>query len=231
MSNSRDSYSSRRKRLLIIEASALCREGLRAIISRNERFDVADRTYNGAGVPDLVARNRTDLLVIEPFGDGRDGVLLIKELAMRFPKLRILVVSEKPEDVYAERILRAGANGYWMKTGPTEELIRAVDTVLSGELYVSPRVAFLAVQKFADAPRPNDKPTGNLTDRELHVFDLIGAGHGTGRIAGDLGLSRKTIETYQDRIKAKLGYQDARELREGARKWFDSVKPGPSPTR
>ena len=63
-----------------------------------------------------------------------------------------------------------------------------------------------------------------LTDRELHVFGLIGAGHGTGRIAGDLGLSRKTIETYQGRIKAKFGYRGARELHEGARKWFDSVK-------
>ena len=224
MSNPPRNPATPRKRLLIVDVSALCREGLRAIISQNKRFAVADCAYNGVGVTDLVARNRPDLLVIEPFAGGRDGVLLVKDLAMRFQKLRILVVSEKPEEVYAERILRAGANGYWMKSDPSEELIRAVETVLSGELYVSPRVAFLAVQKLAEAPRSNDKPTGNLTDRELHVFELIGAGHGTGRIAEDLGLSRKTIETYQDRIKTKLGYQDARQLREGARKWFDSVK-------
>ena len=224
MSNPPRNPATPRKRLLIVDVSALCREGLRAIISQNKRFAVADCAYNGVGVTDLVARNRPDLLVIEPFAGGRDGVLLVKDLAMRFQKLRILVVSEKPEEVYAERILRAGANGYWMKSDPSEELIRAVETVLSGELYVSPRVAFLAVQKLAEAPRSNDKPTGNLTDRELHVFDLIGAGHGTGRIAENLGLSRKTIETYKDRIKTKLGYQDARQLREGARKWFDSVK-------
>ena len=224
MSNPPRNPATPRKRLLIVDFSALCREGLRAIISQNKRFAVADCAYNGVGVTDLVARNRPDLLVIEPFAGGRDGVLLVKDLAMRFQKLRILVVSEKPEEVYAERILRAGANGYWMKSDPSEELIRAVETVLSGELYVSPRVAFLAVQKLAEAPRSNDKPTGNLTDRELHVFDLIGAGHGTGRIAENLGLSRKTIETYKDRIKTKLGYQDARELHDGARKWFDSVK-------
>src|SRR6478609_9361584 len=168
MSNPPRNPATPRKRLLIVDVSALCREGLRAIISQNKRFAVADCAYNGVGVTDLVARNRPDLLVIEPFAGGRDGVLLVKDLAMRFQKLRILVVSEKPEEVYAERILRAGANGYWMKSDPSEELIRAVETVLSGELYVSPRVAFLAVQKYAEAPRSNDKPPRNLTDRELH---------------------------------------------------------------
>jgi DNA-binding NarL/FixJ family response regulator len=210
-------------RLLFIDANAVYREGIRAIIARADRLKLCDDLPTEESPADLVERHKPDLLLIEPFEEGRDGVLLIKDLAARFPKLRILVVSQKPEDVYAERILRAGASGYWMKSGASEELIRSIDAVLSGELYVSPRVAYLAVRTLLDAPRWNDSPTGGLTDRELHVYGLIGAGFGPGRIAGDLGLSRKTVETYQDRIKTKLGYQDARELRAGARTWLDSV--------
>lgn len=215
--------SQARARLLIVDANALCREGLRAIIARDDRFELCDDASNGESAADLLKRHRPDLLLIEPFGEGRDGVLLIKDLAGRFQKVRILAVSEKPEEVYAERILRAGASGYWMKRGAGEELIRSIETVLSGELYVSLRVAYLAVHRLVDAPRLSGAPIGGLTDRELHVYGLIGAGHGPGRIAGDLGLSRKTVETYQDRIKTKLGYRDARELRDGARMWFDSL--------
>lgn len=216
--------SQARSRLLIVDVNAVCREGIRAIVARDSRFELCDDTSRGEGVADLVKRHHPHLLLLEPFGEGRDGVLLIKDLVARFPKLRILAVSQKPEEVYAERILRAGASGYWMKSGTSEELIRSIETVLSGELYVSSRVAFLAVHKLVNAPRSNRTPFGGLTDRELHVYGLIGAGFGPGRIAEDLGLSRKTVETYQDRIKIKFDYHDAKELRDGARKWFDSFR-------
>ena len=96
--------------------------------------------------------------------------------------MRILAVSRQPEEIYAECALRAGALGYWMKTSTREELIRAIDTVLAGELYVSPRVALCAVHEIVGRP-PNNPKVPNLTDRELHVFALLGAGFGTTRIA------------------------------------------------
>src|SRR5512132_3375178 len=105
-----------------------------------------------------------------------------------------------------------------MKTGAREELIRAIDTVFAGELYVSPRIALRAVHKVVNhsADRP-DAP--DLTDRELHVFALIGAGLGTSRIAKELGISPRTVETYQEHIKVKLGYPDAHALHKAAREW------------
>ena len=220
----RTPLSKTRARLLVVDANTVCREGIRAIISRDNRFEVCEHTDNRKTVADLVSQHNPDLLLIDPFAERRDGLLLIKELAGRFRQMHILVVSQQPEEVYAQRILHAGASGYWMKSGPGEELIRSIETVLAGELYVSPRVAFLAVHKLVDSPQSNRTLPAGLTDRELHVFSLIGAGIGPGRIAGDLGLSRKTIETYQDRIKLKLGYHDARELRDGARRWFDSLR-------
>lgn len=212
-----------RTRLLIIDSNEVSNEGLRAILNRDGRFEFCDPTEGKKTMAELLKLHYPELLLIEPFHHGGDGVLLIKGLAANFPKTRILVVSQKPEDIYAERILRAGARGYWMKSGSCEELIHAVETVLSGELYVSPRLALMAVHRLVEAPRSDISPIGGLTDRELHVFGLIGAGHGTGRIAAELGISRKTVETYQEHIKVKLGYSDASELREGARRWVESL--------
>ena len=106
-----------------------------------------------------------------------------------------------------------------MKTSTREELIRAIDTVLAGELYVSPRIAMRAVHEVVDRPTLHPKKP-NLTDRELHVFALSRAGLGTSRIAQELGISPKTVETYHQHIKLKLGYRDAGALHQGAREWF-----------
>jgi DNA-binding NarL/FixJ family response regulator len=99
-------------------------------------------------------------------------------------------------------------------------LIRAIDTVLAGEIYVSPAVALLAVHKLTDHPAAHPR-AADLTDRELHVFALSGAGFGTSRIAKELGISPRTVETHQEHIKLKLRYPDAHALQQGAREWFE----------
>jgi DNA-binding NarL/FixJ family response regulator len=127
-----------------------------------------------------------------------------------------LIASSNAEATYAERALRAGAYGYWMKTGSVAELLHAIETVRSGELYVSPRVALLALHKLVNRPVEGSPRVAILSDRELHVFALIGARHGVGQIARELRISRKTVETYCDHIKVKLGYANAEELKIGA---------------
>jgi DNA-binding NarL/FixJ family response regulator len=147
----------------------------------------------------------------------------IKDLAAHFPRTKFLVASSKPEAAYAERALRAGASGYWMKTGAPDELLHAVDTVLNDEIYVSPRIGLLAINKLGGRHLNGYEALGDLTDRELQVFSLIGAGHGTGRIAQELGISRKTVETHCDHIKLKLGYSDAGALRRGAHRFLTAA--------
>ena len=211
-------------RILVVEGTELLKIGLAQVISAASRFTMCAATGDYAQVASLVERHRPHLIIADPFQDSRDGLMWIKDIAARFPETKILIASSSAEATYAERALRAGASGYWMKSGPVAGLLDAIDTVLSGELYVSPRVALLAVHKLVDH---SVKDLGNiavLSDRELQVFALIGAGHGCGQIAQELGISRKTVETHCEHIKLKLGYSDAEALKRGARKSLASSK-------
>ena len=203
-------------RILIVEGMELVRVGLVQVISAASRFNVCAAIGDYAEVAPLLERHRPHLLIAEPFHEARDGLMWIRDIAARFPEMKILVATSNAEATYAERALRAGAGGYWMKNGTVDELLGAIDTVLNGELYVSPRVASLAVHKLTKGSLNGLGGVGALSDRELHVFALIGAGHGVGRIAQELGISRKTVETHCEHIKLKLGYPGAEALKRGA---------------
>jgi DNA-binding NarL/FixJ family response regulator len=212
--------SSLRPRVLVADDSTVAREGIAAIIRRDLRYTLCGLATDQRTLNELLEKHKPDLLLLEPFLGNRDGIFLLKELLARFPRMRILVVSRQPEEIYAERALRAGASGYWMKTGTREELIHAIEAVVAGELSVSPRFALLAVHKVIDHPAAYPQAS-KLTDRELHVFGLTGTGLGTSRIAQELGISPRTVETYQEHIKVKLGYPDVDALHRGAREWVE----------
>ena len=212
--------SSGQPSVIIADDSAVAREGLFAIIRRDLGYTVCGLASDERTTGELAEKHQPDLIVIEPFLGHHDGIFLLKQLVARFPRVRILAVSRQREEIYAERALRAGASGYWMKTSTREELIRALDTILAGQLYVSPRMASRVVHEVVNGPARHPK-VPNLTDRELHVFTLNGAGLGTSRIAQELGISPKTVETYHEHIKLKLGYRDAHALHRGAREWFE----------
>ena len=128
----------------------LIRVALVNIISAASQLVVCAVTGDYDEVEDLIERDRPHLMIAEPFHENRDGIMWIKELTAKFPQTKILVASSNAEATYAERALRAGASGYWMKRGTASGLLQAIETVLSGELYVSPRIALLAVHKLID---------------------------------------------------------------------------------
>jgi DNA-binding NarL/FixJ family response regulator len=189
--------------------------GIKTIVGADKRYRIVGGAHGFFDAGELIRQHRPDILLIEPFLEDRDGILWVKELATEFPKTRILIVSRQSERVYAERALRAGAAGYWMKNGSREELMRAVEAVASGQIYASPAIVAIAMERFASrADLP--KGLGALSDRELTVFSQIAAGRRPGQIAKDLGISRRTIESHCDHIKQKLGYASAEELKRGA---------------
>ena len=209
------------RRVVVVGDTCVSEQGLAAIVGRDERYRVCGSAHGFYDARELIRQHRPDILLIEPFLEDRDGILWIKELAKEYPQTRILIVSRQSERVYAERALHAGAGGYWMKNGSAEELMRAVRTVAGGGIYASPAVIALAIEKFA---RRENLPQGleALSDRELTVFSLIADGRGVGRIAKELGISRKTVESHCGNIKLKLGCSDAKALKHSARQFLGS---------
>jgi DNA-binding NarL/FixJ family response regulator len=204
-------------RVLLVDGMEVFRIGLAQIIAAASQLVVCAATGDYDDVPDLIERHRPHLMIAEPFQQQRDGIRWIRDLHANHRPLKILVASSNREATYAERLLRAGASGYWSKAGSAEGLVKAIDTVRGGGLYVSPSMGLLAVQKLVDQSTGNGERLSKLSDRELAVFSSIAARRGTGQIARELGLSRKTIETHCAHIKSKLGYPDAAALRRGAR--------------
>jgi DNA-binding NarL/FixJ family response regulator len=130
------------------------------------------------------------------------------------------MLSMLDESLYAERCLRAGASGYIMKQEATERVLIAIRRILSGEIYLSDRMANRMLHRFVGGSHMGQKSlVADLTDRELEVFRLIGGGHGTRQIAGELHISVKTVESYQAHIKDKLSLKNARELVQSAIQW------------
>jgi len=203
-------------RVVAVGDTIISEQGLVAIIGRDPRYQVCGAAHTFEEANRLVRQHRPDVLLIEPFLENRDAIRWIKDLAMEFPRIRILVVSRQSELTYAERALHAGASGYWMKNSSVEELMHAIETVLAGEIYASRAMTSVAMHKFAGG---RELPHGLdvLSDREMAVFALIAAGHGTTQIAKELGVSPKTVETHCEHIKLKLSYPDAEALHRGAR--------------
>src|SRR5438132_1672980 len=167
------------RRVVAVGDTIVSEQGLVAIIGRDPRYHVCGAGHTFAEANRLVRQHRPDVLLIEPFLENRDAIRWIKDLATEFPRIRILVVSRQSERTYAERALCAGASGYWMKNSSVEELMHAIETVLAGEIYTSRAMTSVAMHKFASG-RELPHSLHVLSNREMAVFSLIAAGHGSG---------------------------------------------------
>jgi DNA-binding NarL/FixJ family response regulator len=212
-------------RILVVDEHPLLRHGIIAFINCQPDMVVC-------GEADCIPSARTKLAECKPhllviglrLGTG-DSLEFLKALKAQYPGLRIIVYSAFEETIFAERALRAGANGYLMKKAVKEEILAAIRDVLSGQIYVSRDLALRAFQKSLETPQQNRAPAnlptiGSLSDREMHIFQLIGSGLGTKKIAYALNLSVKTIETHRENIKRKLRLRSGAELTERATAWL-----------
>jgi DNA-binding NarL/FixJ family response regulator len=215
-----------KKRILVVDDHPLLRAGLIQFIDRQKDMACCGEADSAASTQSAILCERPDLVLLDLRLRGEDGLEFIKSLKAQFPKLLILVISQCDEMLYTERALRAGARGYIMKEEATEEVLFAIRAVLSGELYLSRKLAIRLVQKTIEG-RPAMAGPGveSFTDRELQVFQLLGAGLSTRQIAERLNLSFKTIETYRENIKHKLGLAGAADLVRYATNWVEG-RPG-----
>ena len=175
--------------------------------------------------PRVAEETKPDIVIADISLKSTHGLELVKDLQVRFPSLPVLILSMHDESLYAERVLRAGARGYITKQEATKKILLAIRQVLSGQIYISEKMASRMVNKMVMGRAQEQKsPIERLTDRELEVFQLIGCGQGTRRIATELHLGIKTVESYRARIKEKLNLDDGTQLLQQAIQWVHSLK-------
>jgi DNA-binding NarL/FixJ family response regulator len=216
----KETKSPNRARILVVDDHPMVRNGLIRMISQQSDLTCCGEAGTVAEAQSAVSREKPDLVILDLRLRGGDGLELIKSLKSQFPDLRILILSQFDEPLYIERALRAGAMGYVIKDQATEEVLNGIRTVLAGDLYLTRSMAALLLHRFVGkAPKFPQSPVDPLTDRELHVLQLLGAGLSTRQIASELNLSFKTVETHRENIKRKLGLRGAAALIHFATEW------------
>ena len=209
-----------KKNVLVVDDHPLMRQGLALLINQQQDMQVCGEAEEAQAALQAIAQLRPDIMILDISLKGPDGIEILKNIRATDPDLPVLVLSMHDEAIYAERALRARANGYIMKQEATEKVLVAVRRILSGEVYLSERMSNKMLQQYiGGAPNMIQSRIASLSDRELEVFRRIGEGRATREIAEELHLSVKTVETYQAHIKEKLALRSGRELIQHAIQW------------
>lgn len=210
-----------KKQVLIVDDHPVVRRGLSMLINMEDDMGVCGEAESVITGIEAVKRCNPDIALVDISLKDSDGMHLIRQLKSMNPNLPILAVSMHDETIYAERALRAGAQGYITKQAAEEKIVLAIRHVLSGEIYLSPQaMAKLAFRIVGQADCVSSSPVDLLSDREFEVFRMIGRGQSISQIAEVLHRSVKTVETHQARIKSKLHLKSARDLTGYAVAWM-----------
>lgn len=197
-------------RVLIADDHGIVREGLKRILADDSEIDTVAEASDGAEAVRLVGKHEPDIVLLDISMPNRSGIDVLGDIRARSRGTRILMLSMHPEDQYAIRCLREGADGYLTKESAPELLIGAIRKIHSGGKYVSPDLAEKLVANLnTDLDRPAHE---SLSDRELQVLMMIGAGETVSEIAKHLNVSVKTVSTYRARILEKMGMENNAQL-------------------
>jgi DNA-binding NarL/FixJ family response regulator len=214
-----------RAKVFIVEDHPVFRQGLVKMVNAEKDMIVCGEAGDAESALPAIRRTRPDLALVDITLPGRSGLQLIKDLRTMDPKPKFLVVSMHDEALYANRVLRAGGDGYIMKQEDPEEILHAIRDVLSGRIYVSEAVFTGKPHAPAGAEPGGAEPRLDaLSDAELQALELIGRGKSPREIARELGLSAREISAQSSRIRKKLGMKNANELLRYAVCWVETSK-------
>jgi len=186
------------------------RQGLKLILADHFKKAVFGQARNATEALFRIAKEHWDVLVLDITMPGRSGLEILQDVKRLRPKLPVLVLSMHPEDQFAVRMLKAGAGGYMTKESADEELVGAIQKVVSGGRYISPSLAErMASYLSVDVQKA---PHERLSDREFQVLRMIASGKTVSQIGRELSLSVKTISTYRARVLEKMDMKNSAEL-------------------
>lgn len=213
-----------KKDLLLVDDHPIILLAVKSLIESKLPAYRPHGAHSQAEALELAARFKPSLAVVDislPDGDGLDLIHRLKEVS---PGCAVLVFSMQSEQQYGARALRAGASGYLMKGDKVSAVIEAIEKIEAGGIYCSPALAQEVMRGLG-----NEVPGGveSLSNREFHIFRLMGAGHSSKEIGQRLDISSKTVGCHRDNIKTKLNCANATEVLLKARDWL-SRNPGQS---
>jgi DNA-binding NarL/FixJ family response regulator len=219
MAKKRPEAVSTRAKVLIVDDHPVVREGLAMHLATQPDLEVCGEAEDLPGALTLLATIQPDVAVIDISLKNSNGIDLIRRIKDRQESVRILVWSMYPENLYAERALRAGAQGYLNKGEATHHVLDAIRAILQDRVYVSGLLTDQLLKRVLGRKPEEASAIDRLSTRELEAFQLIGEGLTTESIAVKMHVSPKTVETFRARIKEKLGITNLTELIQQAAQW------------
>ncbi len=210
-------------RILLVDDHPITRQGVTVLINGECDLEVVGEADSAPSAIAFLQKQPADLAVIDITLKTTNGVELMKHIRVLAPDMPVLVMSMHDESLYAERAMRAGARGYIMKQEASRNVLTAIRTVLSGELYLSDKMKERMLYRIVSNRKEKvGFSMDTLSDREMEVFQLIGNGYSTRQIAEKLNLSVKTIDSYREHLKLKLQLETGKDLVRYAIQWMKS---------
>lgn len=201
-------------RVLISDDHPIVRKGLRQLLDAEADVLVVDEASDGMETLDKVRAQRPDVLLLDVAMPRMSGIEVARVVKSALPETRIVVLSMFEKEAYARQALEAGALGYVLKGGPSEEILTAIRTVSRGQYYLSSTITSSVVNTYLKTPGEEILDAGyrSLSDRERQVFLLLVEGNSIDRIGNVLCISPKTVEKHRSNITLKLGVSNPLEM-------------------
>ena len=195
-------------RILLADDHTLVRAGIRSLLESIDDVEVVAEAGEGREALDLIAKHRPDVALLDIGMPGLNGLEVAKRTPQASPRTRIIILSMHADPAYVKKALRVGAVGYLLKGASVTELPLAVQAVMRGESYLTPKISSSVVEGILAQDAQESDPLDDLTTRQREILQLIAEGQSTKEIAGILDISVKTVESHRLRMMDRLDIHD-----------------------
>ena len=210
----------KKTRLLIVDDHSVVRDGIRSVLRSSTEFSIVGEAENGEQAVELAQRLKPDVVIMDISMPKVNGIEATAMMKQHDPDIKIVILTVHEDEEYVYQILRAGANGYVLKSAGKKEIFAAIKSAISGERFFSPGISTMIIDGFVrrakeQSPKPEPIPTHSeqlLTKRETEVLQYIAQGYTNRKIAEELFLSIRTVNTHRTNLMQKLNIHDTARL-------------------